>query len=287
MAARPRPHSGPATRLLLLGTGNPLYRPGVAQQSAAILDGGQAYLVDCGDGTMLRLAEALARGVDEVAFPRLTRLFLTHLHPDHTAGLAGLIVGTWVQERREPLQIYGPPGTHTLVQGLLDAYAGGIEAHREGLAPMEHELLLATHEYEAGLIYEDERLLVEAFPVAHGGVRAFGLKFVSATRTIVHSGDTRPCAELIKQARGCDILIHEVYHGGALDSRPAAWQRYHRSAHTSAPELAAIAAEVRPGLLVLNHQLSWGDGTDESLLEELTSRYDGPVHYGRDLDLID
>ena len=46
------------------------------------------------------------------------------------------------------------------------------------------------------------------------------------------------------------------------------------------------SADTRPKLLILNHQLIWGDHTIEDLLAGLTSRYDGPVVYGHDLDVF-
>ena len=36
--------------------------------------------------------------------------FLTHLHSDHSAGLADLILSPWVLERNEPLNLFGPKG---------------------------------------------------------------------------------------------------------------------------------------------------------------------------------
>jgi ribonuclease BN (tRNA processing enzyme) len=56
-------------------------------------------------------------------------------------------------------------------------------------------------------------------------------------------------------------------------------------AHTSAAELAALAARARPGLLVLYHQLFWGT-PDADLVEEVKAGFDGPVVSGRDLDVF-
>ncbi|MCB9100363.1 MAG: MBL fold metallo-hydrolase [Anaerolineales bacterium] len=273
------------TKFVLLGTGTPRYTPGRAQQSSAVIVDDQAYLIDCGDGTMVRIAEAASRGLDALTFTRLTHLFLTHLHPDHTCGLPGLLIGPWVMRRRAALHIYGPPGTQTLVDGLLAAYHDGLEAHRNGLAPLNHPLAVEVHEVAAGQIYRDDRVTVTAFPVDHGHLDVYGLKFVTPDKVIVHSADTRPTPSLLEHAQGCDILIHEVYlRQSLLDTFGPEWQRYHATMHTSEIELADIANQTRPKLLILNHQLIWGDHTIEDLLAGLTSRYDGPVVYGRDLD---
>lgn len=276
------------TQFMLLATGTPSYYPDRAQQSSAVMVDEQPYLIDCGDGAMVRIGDAIGRGVSALHFTKLTRLFLTHLHPDHTAGLPGLIIGPWVMRRKEPLQIYGPTGTKALVEGILAAYAGGIAAHRDGRAPLKHPLLVEVYEVGAGEIYRDERVTVSAFPVDHGGLEVYGLKFVTPDKVVVHSADTCPTPSVIEQARGCDILIHEVYYRQSMvEHFPEEWQRYHSSVHTSEIELAAIANTVRPPLLILNHQMIWGKYTAADLMASLTSRYDGEVVYGRDLDLFE
>ena len=124
-----------------------------------------------------------------------------------------------------------------------------------------------------------------AFPVQHGGLEAYGFKFMTDDKTIVVSGDTCPTETLIEQARGCDLLIHEVYSAKQFATRPPAWQAYHRQAHTSTVELATIANEVQPGLLVLTHQLFWGV-TEAELLAEIRTHYTGEVVSGRDLMVL-
>ena len=274
---------------MLLATGTPSYTPGrTHQQASAVLVDEQAYLIDCGDGAMSRIAEAAHQGIAALAFTRLTHLFLTHLHPDHTAGLPGLIIGPWVMRRTEPLHIYGPKGTRALVTGLLAAYETGIAEHRDGLAPINHPLLIEVHEVSPGEIYRDERVTVSAFPVDHGTLEAYGLKFTTPDKVIVHSGDTCPTPTLIEQARGCDILVHEVYFRQSMaENFPPAWKTYHSTVHTSEIELAEIAEAVQPKLLILNHQLVWGDYTSEDLMSSLTRRYAGKVAFGRDLTLYE
>ncbi len=237
---------------------------------------------------MPRLSEAYhVKGMTAFAMEKLTRLFITHLHPDHTNGLPGLIIGPWVLDRVEPLHIYGPRGTQQLIDGILAAYETGIAEHRDELAPMAGALIVKVTEIEEGEIYRDEDLTVEAFRVSHGTLDAFGFRFTSADKVIVHSGDTCPVQAMIYYAKGCDILVHEVYHAGGLYVRPPKWQNYHKSVHTSGTELGRIAREIRPKRLVLNHQLIWGDHTADELLAEIQAEYDGEVLFGRDFDLFE
>jgi ribonuclease BN (tRNA processing enzyme) len=276
------------TKVVLLATGTPSYYPGrTHQQASAVIVDDQPYLIDCGDGAMPRIAKAMHQGINALHFSKLTRLFLTHLHPDHTAGLPGLIIGPWVMRRTEPLHIYGPTGTQALVGGILAAYETGIAEHRDGLAPINHPLLVAAHEYTAGEIYHDEQVIVTAFPVDHGTLKVYGLKFVTPNKVIVHSADTCPVPTLIEAAQGCDILIHEVYLEQAMREHfPPAWQTYHSSVHTSELQLAEIANAVQPKLLVLNHQMLWGHYQPADLLASLSQHYAGEVVYGNDLDVF-
>ena len=97
--------------------------------------------------------------------------------------------------------------------------------------------------------------------------------------------DARPSPGITENCDRCDFLIHEVYSQAGFDRREPEWQRYHSSFHTSSHQLAKIAAEARPGTLILYHQLLWGP-TPEELLAEIAETYDGKVVYGNDLDVF-
>ncbi len=99
------------------------------------------------------------------------------------------------------------------------------------------------------------------------------------------SGDTGPESGLEDQCQRCDVLVHEVYSEAGFAKRPADWRAYHSRYHTSSRQLAAIAQRARPGLLVLYHQLIWSS-TEEDLLKEVRSAYDGKVVSAHDLDVF-
>jgi len=90
---------------------------------------------------------------------------------------------------------------------------------------------------------------------------------------------------VVENFQGCDILIHEVYCQAGFDKRPLAWQRYHASFHTSSRDLAEIATQARPRLLVLYHQLLWS-ATEAELLGEIRAGYSSQVVSGHDLDIF-
>ena len=280
-----RPLPTPTTKVVLLGTGTPNADPLRQGAAVAIVVKDQAYLVDFGPGVVRRAAAAAEKGIPALTPPRLTRAFLTHQHSDHTVGYPDLIFTPWVLGRNEPLVVYGPHGTQAMTDHLLAAYAEDIRERREGLEPANDQgYRVAVHEYSAGPIYADDQVRIEAFRVQHGSWPAFGFKCFTPDRTVVISGDTRPFPGLAEHYRGCDVLIHEVYSVRGFAKRPPAWQRYHSHVHTSTHELAALANQARPGLLVLTHHLFWGV-TEDELVAEVCEQYDGAVVCGRDLDV--
>lgn len=280
----------PTTRVVILGTGTPNADPDRSGPAVAVVRGGTAYLVDAGPGVVRRAAAAAKRhGMQALEPSQLRTLFLTHLHSDHTLGLPDLILSSWVLERREPLVVYGPPGTKAMVDHLLAAYAADIRNRLDGLEPAnETGYKVDVHEIESpGQIHHDGAMTVRAFAVPHGDWAAgqsFGYRFEAPDRTIVISGDTRSSDAVVDACNGCDVLLHEVYSAERFVMRPPEWQRYHARAHTSTVELAALARRAAPKLLVLYHQLYWG-ATDSDLITEMRrAGYQGRVTSARDLE---
>ncbi|MEM9949988.1 MAG: MBL fold metallo-hydrolase [Chloroflexota bacterium] len=274
------------TKLVLLGTGTPNILPSRYQSSLAIIVDDVPYLVDCGGGAIQRASEAFYnKGIKALQLKNLSRLFLTHLHPDHTTGIPDLIIAPWVLDREESLSVWGPAGTGAMINHLLKAYRIGIGEHRDGLAPIAHPLKVNVTEIATGTVYHDERVSVTAFRGSHGGLDAYGYKFVTQDKTIVISGDTTPTKALIEHATGCDILVHEVYSAEKFQEQSDAWQQYHATSHTSTKQLAEIAKQARPKLLVLVHQLFWGQ-TEAALFDEVKRYYRGNVVSGHDLDVF-
>ena len=272
-------------RVVILGTGTPNADPDRSGPSVAIIAGRNAYLVDAGPGVVRRGAAAARQGDSALSASRLRIVFLTHLHSDHTLGLADLIFTPWVLERQEPLEVYGPPGTKEMVKHLLAAYKEDIRNRIDGLEPAnETGYKVNVHEVKPGAVFRDSNVVVRAFAVPHGDWKhAFGYRFETAERAIVVSGDARAGDAVATACNGCDVLVHEVYSAERFKTRPPEWQAYHARAHTSTVELAQIASRARPKLLVMYHQLYWG-ATDEALVAEIRAAgYAGRVESAVDL----
>ena len=280
------PGAWPATQVVMLGTGTPNADPDRSGPAVAVIAGGRAYLVDAGPGIVRRAVASAQRGVRALEPSRLSIVFVTHLHSDHTVGLPDLMLTPWVLERHDPLEVYGPPGIKAMTDHLLEAYAEDIRIRQSGLEPEKSEgYKVNAHEIMEGEVYRDSNVTVTAFAVPHANwEHAFGYRFEARDRVIVISGDTRPSEAVARACNGCDVLVHEVYSSRGFKNRPLAWQRYHADAHTSTDQLASIATWAHPKLLVLYHQLFWGE-TDEDLVKEVRKGYKGAVVSARDLEV--
>ena len=275
------------TKLVLLGTGTPFADPTKSGPSLAIVVNNTSYIVDCGPGVVRRAAEASKFGFPSLEAAQLKTLFITHLHSDHTIGLADIILTPAVLDRNAPIRIYGPAGSKKMTDDLMSAYKEDIGIRINGLEKGDAiAYQVYTNEIKEGQIYKDSNLTVTAFNVQHGQWdNAFGYVFQTKDKKIVISGDCTYSENLIKYAKDCDILVHEVYSDAGLKKRTQRWQDYHSTFHTSTYQLADIANIVKPKLLILNHQLTFGTSV-QSLLDELKSKYAGPVVNGADLDVF-
>jgi ribonuclease Z len=269
------------TSVILLGTGTPNPEPDRMGPAVAIVSGGHVYLVDCGPGVVRRAAQA------GISMQQLTRLFVTHLHSDHTAGYPDLILTPPNDGRSTPLEVWGPPGIRGMTAHIRQAWAEDLQIRLHGTQPVDPPgFTVNAHEIKAGEVYRDEVVRVVAFAVPHGAwPHAFGYRFEAKDRVIVISGDTTYSESLIAAAKGCDILVHEVYSHAGLEKRTPDWRKYHSEYHTSGVDVGRVAAQVRPRKLVLYHLLPLGESPEE-IVREIRQNWDGEVLYGTDLDVI-
>ena len=269
------------TRVILLGTGTPNPEADRMGPSVAVVSGDRVYIVDCGPGVVRRAAQAGIR------MDQLTRAFISHLHSDHTAGLPDLMLTPPNAGRHEPLEVFGPPGLHAMTAHLLQAWKEDFAIRLHGTQPAEPRGYAVTaHDVRPGEIYGDGQVRVIAIAVAHGAWKhAYAYRFEAKDKVIAISGDTTYSEALIAAAKGCDILVHEVYSQKGWEGRTPDWRNYHAAYHTSAPDVGRVAAQVRPRKLVLYHLLPMGQSADE-VLAEVRRNWNGEAIYGKDLDVI-
>ena len=279
------------TKLVILGSGTPNPDPERSGSSYAVLINETAYLIDFGPG-VVRQAAALSENwggpFRALNTQNLEYAFLTHIHSDHSTGLADLILTPWVMGRNKKLKLFGPKELGKMQSVVSEAYREDINYRINGTQPSNKVgFKVDFKELIEGEVYRDNNLVVEAFRVNHGELRdSFGFRLKTKDKTIIFSGDTSPSKKLEEYAYKADILVHEVYSQAGFLKKTKDWQIYHKAHHTSTLEVAELAKRVRPKKLVLSHILFWGE-TQDKILQEVSENYDGEVILAQDLMIIE
>ena len=284
-----------STRVVMLGTGTPRPDPNRSGPATAIIVNDTPYLIDFGAGVIRRATAAFEKGVTALGFAgvNIKTVFLTHMHSDHTIGYPDLVFTPWVMGRNESLDVYGPRGITAMTKHMLKAWQVDIEGRVNGLGGHDPEgCKVNAREIAPGVVHRDRNVKVTAFSVQHGEmVDSFGYRFDTPDRAIVISGDTAPTQTLLDHSRGCDVLIHEAYSMETHHRVSLRAQEYRRHHHTSSIELAKVANDVKPGLLVIYHRSNMGGpaesaDSEQVLLDEIRQSYAGCVVMGHDLDVF-
>jgi ribonuclease BN (tRNA processing enzyme) len=276
------------TNLILLGTGGGP-RPRKASSAAAqvIVTNNVAYVIDCGNGVARQLAFAA------VPLTILRHIFITHQHSDHNADYGNLIWLAWAAGLSTRVDTWGPPPLEKMTKLFFEMNAYDIEARisneaRVPLAPLVH-----VHEIrDGGVVMRDDDVKVTAALVDHPPVvPAFGYRFDTHDRSIVISGDTAPSDNLVKLARGADVLVHSVMYPAAVDRlvrrvpNAAALKDSILAHQTSAEDAGRIAERAGVKVLVLSHFVPADDPevTEQMWIQAAQSRFRGTVILGKDL----
>lgn len=273
-------------RVTLLGTGSP--PPAMHRFGPSILveAGQQKFVFDAGRGAMQRLAQLNVRWRD------VHSVFLTHLHSDHVVGFPDLWLTGWLTPapgREVPLNVWGPRGTVKMMSHLEQAYEYDIRirlyddrAHPDGV-------VILAHDIGEGVAYEHDGVKITAFEVDHAPVKpAFGYRIDYRGRSVVLSGDTRASENLIRHAKGADVLIHEVADPESF-KRAGTHAERTRSvvAHHLTPEQAGeVFARIQPKLAVYSH-IVLPTATEQDLIASTRKTYSGPLEVGEDLMVIE
>lgn len=295
------------TKLVLLGTGTPNAESNNSGPCSAVIVDNQAYLVDFGPGCVRQCTKAYQKGIEALRIDKLNIAFCTHLHTDHTTGLADLIFTPWVLERKEPLKLYGPTGLKDMCDHITQAYSKDLDMRLHGDEPANltgyktevHELKEGILDY--GIIYEDDKVKVNAFTVSHGSLQSLAYKFITEDKTIVISGDTKPVDIMVDKSKDVDILLHECEYSEGLKNRSTQWQIYHKNVHTLSTDLGKMCAISKPKKLITYHRIYHMDMFDntinldkeikernEKIIQEIQDGgYHGTIINGEDLDVFE
>lgn len=277
----------------LLGTGVPNPRPERFSQSTLVEAGSQKLLFDVGRGAPIRIWQL------KVPMGSINATFLTHFHSDHLIGLPDLWLTGWLRpqygQRKTPFEIYGPEGTQRLMDGLQMAFADDIKIRLEDEKNPPEGIAVKVHEFTApAVVYEKDGVKVTSFVVDHGDVikPAVGYRIDYDGRRVVISGDTRLNDEVVRQATGADLLIHEVAAiKPELLARSPAFKRIFAH-HVSPQQAGSVFAKAKPKLAVYSHIARYDDPqtpapNDAEIVQQTRETYGGPLVVGADLMQFD
>lgn len=229
----------------------------------------EVWLLDCGEGTQHQLLRS------DLKSSQIRRIFVTHMHGDHTFGLLGAIASSGLAGNAQKIDIYGPSG----LKGYLETSAK--------YSYINFGSRLQVHTVKPGSIYEDERFEVHCQLLKHR-VPAYGYRIVEKDRPgrfdiekaralnippgpvygklkqgatvtledgrqidgkelcsrpekgrkVVYCTDTVFCDAAVELAQDADVLIHEATY--AHQDAEMAFDRLH-STSTMAAQVALLA----------------------------------------------
>jgi ribonuclease Z len=294
-------------RITLLGTS---FLPRIAQEANSVfveLGNGDSFVFDFGSGVSAKYG---ALGIPP---SRQTNVFLTHLHGDHTSDLITLYCFGPSLDRKTPLHLYGPSGD-SLDEGMTEWGATLkklMKWHEESFSFLPTGTVdqgdgydIITHELpymETGVAYEEHGVTITHFPAVHARDGSISYKLEWNGLSMVFSGDTLPNQYVLQNAKGVDVLVHEMVvppdiwaeKNSGLQPGDPGWDQalnvataVQQSSHTPEQALGYILSQTQPRLGVATH-FQVNSDTIEQAIDNVQSWYDGPFAIATDLFVID
>ena len=270
-------------KIIILGSGTPRVNIDRFSQSILVEHKKDKFLFDTGRGALLRLNQS------NILPNEIHNIFFTHLHSDHLLGFADILMTGWVYHRNIPLNIFGPEGTENFVSSTLQSYKEDINVRSNAPEMLDKKNLKSNITIiNDGYTFKKNGLTIEAFSVKHEPfTHAFGFKIFNDKYCMIISGDTTFTENIIKKAKNCDILIHEIAHASEYTIEKFPKAEGVISYHTDTKQLSKIVNTVTPRLTILNHVLSLDGSSDNEILEDIKKYTSHNVLIAKDLMTID
>ena len=249
-------------RLIVLGCSGSGPGP-ESPASGYLVEAGDAHLVlDLGNGTLGALQRHLDPWeLDGVAF--------SHLHPDHCADFASLVVHRRYHPRPPFDPVTRPLPVHAPAEAP-DRFAAAYAPSAAERATTDLGDVFAFHPLADGGSAAVAGATLTARRVDHL-CEAYALRVDQGGRSLVYSGDTGPCDSLVELATGADVLLCEATWPHVSDE----WDEPPPGVHLSGRQAGEHAAAAGVGRLLITHVPPWHDGG--ILLAEAKAAFDGPV----------
>ena len=255
----------------------------------------QYYLVDCGEGTQLRLRE------HKIKFQRLHHIFISHLHGDHYLGLLGLLQTMHLLGRTLPLNVYGPKQLKEIIDMHLSYSHSTLKYSlifhetqtNESVVLFENDqitvsTILLDHRIPCtGFLFKEKTKprIINVDEVKKQGVPKYALNKLKngedfcfpETGKIIKNGmltfhpepsfsyaycsDTKFNERIIAQIKDVDVLYHEATFL-EIDSKRAT-----TTYHSTAKQAAEVAQKANAKLLIIGHFSNRYKDLNELLIE--------------------
>ena len=293
-------------RISFMGTS---FLPRIKQECNSVfveLGNGDSFVFDCGSGVSANYVAM------KIPYSKMDKIFLTHLHGDHTSDLITIYCFGPANDRKTPLNIWGPSadsadeGTTafcSMLKSLMKWHVESFSFLSTGLVTGEDGYDINATELpymETGIAYENNGVKITHFPAVHARDGSISYKLEWNGLSMVFTGDTKPNYYVIDNAKGVDVLISEmvvppetwvtkntglVPGDTGYDQALAAAQDVQDSSHTPQKALGYILNQTKPRLGIATH-FQAEDDTIPGALEDIRRWYDGSVAIVRDLEVF-
>ena len=289
------PLGADAIRVTVLGSGDPFVKK--SQASASLLievgnDEHDLFFFDLGSGALANF-DGLGHPVTAT-----TKVFLSHLHADHVGDMPTLVWSLAKAGRRDPVEVWGPAGetrplgTHAYAQHLVAAHAWDMESLNGHPGQSGAHILTTEVPFDKpAAVYERNGVTVSSFPVVHILNGAVGYRLDYGGRSVVFSGDTRPCHTLVDACDGADLLVHETFPSAPVFAKKAGVpvalaEAIVNGVHTS-PGMAGKVFERAGARMSAMWHLAVDHESVGPVFSEMRTQHDGPVVISQDLTVFD
>lgn len=276
-------------KITLLGTGSPA--PSIERFGPSILieAGGQKLLFDCGRGAGLRLWQL------KIPLGQIDALFLTHLHSDHVVGIPDVWLTGWIPaaygRRASPFHVFGPDGTKSMMDNLVKAFYWDINTRNKEKNKVDSGAFVNALDIKEGFVWEKNGIKVIPFTVRHAEFidSALGFRIEYAGHSVILSGDTRYSENLIRYAKGADVVIHEVAAANDYSMKTSQLINQILGFHSSPEDAGKVFEQIKPRLAVYSHLVlltsdpSIPPPTINNLAYRTKKIYKGALQIGEDL----